>query len=416
MAGGSFAKNVVTLMAGTGLAQVVPILIAPVLTRMFTPEEFGVFALYTSICAVLAVLVAGKYELAVVIAKHEGEAINLVAISMALSAVISISALVVVLGFDMWSVESLEIGVGWIYLIPITTFLMGSYYAINYWTNRKSRYKSMSASRVGQSLSAGAVQLVSGFGKLGSGGLILGQIIGQATSFIYLVWASHKLDRHVWKKVSRKRMKYVARRYIDYPKYMVPGQLLSVGANEMPLILITMFYGPGIAGIYSLAQRITVAPLSLLAGAVGDVYRQKASESYAVYGECRDVFLQTLKKLIFFALVVVFPILLFGPTVFEVLFGAKWRAAGEIASILSILLFFQTVSSPLSTTILLAGWLKLESVWQLARLSATVVSFYICYRTGLAYEVAIALHVFVFCILYMLHSYFQFLAANGLSE
>ena len=411
----SFAKSVITLMTGTGLAQIVPIALSPILTRLYSPQDFGVFALYGSICAILAVIVTGKYELAIVVPKHDSEAINLVAVTFILSLTVSLILLGIVLVWDAQIVKLLghpEVQTV-LYLVPFATLILGCYYALNFWANRRSLYKSMAISRVVQSSAGGAIQLAAGFSRIGLLGLILGQIAGQAISTLFLVRSLYGAERRLFRRISIKRMLYVARRHIGYPKYMVPGQAMSVGATEMPLLLLTVFFGAGVAGLYSLAQRVMAAPLSLVANAIGDVYRQRAAEQYARNGECLAIFVGSLKRLVLLAFLPMLPVLAFGPWLFAFVFGDSWRAAGEIASVLSVLVFFQTLSSPLSSTILLPGWLHLDSLWQLTRLCIAGLLFYICDRAGVGYKVAIIAHVCAFSCLYLLHSYFQYRAARG---
>ncbi|MEN5238972.1 oligosaccharide flippase family protein [Pseudomonas sp. TWI923] len=411
----NFAKSVMTLMTGTGLAQLLPIALSPILTRLFTPQEFGVFALYGSICAILAVLVTGKYELAIVVPRHDSEAINLVAVTIVSSMAVSLILLGVVLAWDGPIVKLLghpEVQ-SWLYLVPFATLILGCYYALNFWANRRSRYKSMAISRVVQSGASSAMQLAAGVSRIGLLGLILGQLLGQLLSTLYLAKSLPRDERNLFRRISIKRMKCVARRHIGYPKFMVPGQAMSVGATEMPLLLLTVFFGAGVAGFYSLAQRVMAAPLSLVANAIGDVYRQRAAGHYASKGECLDIFLGSFKRLVLFAFLPMLPVLLFGPWLFAFVFGDAWRAAGEIASLLSVLVFFQTLSSPLSSTVLLPGWLHLDSIWQFARLCVAGLVFYLCDHLGVDYQVAIIAHVSAFSCLYLIHSYFQYRAARG---
>lgn len=411
----NFAKSVMTLMTGTGLAQLLPIALSPILTRLFTPQEFGVFALYGSICAILAVLVTGKYELAIVVPRHDSEAINLVAVTIVSSMLVSLLLLGVVLVWDAPIVRLLghpEVRT-WLFLVPFATLILGCYYALNFWANRRSRYKHMAISRVVQSGASSAMQMAAGVSKVGLLGLILGQLLGQVVSTFYLAQSLPREERRFFRRISLKRMSCVARRHIGYPKYMVPGQAMSVGANEMPLLLLTVFFGAGVAGFYSLAQRVMAAPLSLVANAIGDVYRQRAAGQYASKGECLEIFLGSLKRLVMFAFLPMLPVLLFGPWLFAFVFGDAWREAGEIASLLSVLVFFQTLSSPLSSTVLLPGWLHLDSLWQFVRLCTAGMVFYICDHAGVGYKIAIVAHVCAFSCLYLVHSYFQYKAAKG---
>lgn len=410
-----FARSVITLMAGTGLAQVLPIILSPILTRLYTPEEFGMFALYASVCAIFAVLVTGKYDLAIVIPKYENEAVNLVALVLMLSLLVSavFFALLLLGEAQILALFGHPEIVRWLYFVPCATFVLGCYYALNFWANRQSRYKSMAVSRVVQSGSAGAVQLIAGVSKFGLAGLILGQLVGQLFSVLYFAITLRLQASRLVRQVSSRRLRCVARKYLSYPKLVVPGQLLNVGASELPLLLVTVFYGPVVAGFYSLAQRVMTAPLSLFANAIGDIYRQGAAAQYVERGHCLEIFLFSFKRLFLFAFLPIIPVLLFGPSMFSWVFGESWRAAGEIASVVSVLMFFQTISLPLSNTVFLRGWLLTDSVWQFFRVLSVVLVFYICNAIGLDYRLAIIWYVGVFSFFYMVHSFIQYKAAGG---
>lgn len=411
----SFAKSVITLMTGTGLAQALPIALAPILTRLYTPEDFGMFALYASLCSMLSVLVTGKYDLAIVVPKYESEAVNLVALALLLSFSISLFLVVLLLVGDSTIVTLLgHPAIGpWLYLVPCSTFILGCYYALNFWANRHGHYRSMAVSRVVQSGSAGAVQLIAGISRFGLAGLIVGQLLGQLVSVLFFIFSLWREGRRPLRRVSLKRIVCVARKYVSYPKFVVPGQAMNVGAAEFPLLLVTVFYGPGVAGLYSLAQRVMTAPLSLFANAIGDVYRQNAAEQFVARGECLGLFIFSFKRLFLYAFLPMIPVLLFGADIFAFVFGEGWRAAGEIATVLSVLMFFQTISLPLSNTVILRGWLLMDSLWQFMRVISVAVIFYACSAAGVGYQIAIVTYVCVFSGFYVLHSYMQFKAAHG---
>jgi O-antigen/teichoic acid export membrane protein len=271
----------------------------------------------------------------------------------------------------------------------------------------------MAISRVLQSGASGITQLTAGALKIGPAGLIFGQLLGQFISALFLAYSITKKQRLLLRRVSLKRMMWVANKHMQYPKYMVPGQMMSVGAAEVPLLMLTTFFGAGVAGFYSLAQRVITAPLSLIANAIGDVYRQEAAEKYAREGNCKKIFKETFKRLIIFAVLPIMPVVLFGPSLFAFVFGENWRPAGEIAVLLSLLVFFQTVSSPLSSTVLLAGWLRLEFYWQSMRLILAMGALYICHVTRVSYLDTIAIHAGLLIFFYVVHSLWQYRAAYG---
>jgi len=87
------ARHVLTLMTGTTLAQAIALAISPILTRLYAPEQFGVFALYLSIVALLAIVATGRYELAIVLPESDVDAWHLCALALLIAAAVSVSTL-----------------------------------------------------------------------------------------------------------------------------------------------------------------------------------------------------------------------------------------------------------------------------------------------------------------------------------
>jgi len=263
-----------------------------------------------------------------------------------------------------------------------------------------------------QTSATSSIQLgVAGVGP--SVGLIGGQILGQGFATVVLGRIVVKEDAELLRSVTKLRIMAVARKYIKFPKYMVAGQLASEVSVQILLLLLGMFFGPAIAGFYSLAQRVLAAPISLVAAAIGDVYRQEAAFKYKKTGNCKDLFLRTALKLFIFAFIPALPVFFFGPWLFALFFGEEWRTAGEMASVISIMVFFQTVSTPLSQTVLFAGMQSTDLIWQLSRLGLSLLSFYIAYTMFNNYQIAIVMHVVLFSVLYLTHTVLQYRAASG---
>ena len=133
-----FSRNVLTLMTGTSIAQAIPIAVSPILTRIYTPEEFGSFALYMTIVSLLSILVTGRYELAIMLPKKDEDAINLVALSILISFIISVFVFLIVFIFNTEITDWLANKAisSWLYLIPLSIFFSGLYQSLYFWNNR----------------------------------------------------------------------------------------------------------------------------------------------------------------------------------------------------------------------------------------------------------------------------------------
>jgi O-antigen/teichoic acid export membrane protein len=413
---GEFARNVLTVMSGTMLAQAIPVLISPVLTRLYTPTELGGLALFISLIAVGAVLATGRFELAIPIPGRNREAFDLAIIGIGLAFVFSALAwagLAIFAAMSSSSLASLSALGRWAYALPLGILLLGIYQCLSYWNNRNKRFAALSLSKVGQSTTMGAAQIAAGLAGGGSAGLIGGYVLGQLTANALLVRSTVRDAAGRMRRPSVARACAVAGRHADFPRYMIPGQLANVASSQMPVLLLTLFYGPAIAGFYSLAERVLVLPSSIIGTAIGDVYRQRAAEEYQAKGQCRELFLRTAMRL---ALAAALPLLgaaLLAPWLFSIVFGDAWREAGHITSVLCAMVFCQVVSSPLSQTVLLADMHRLDMVWQFLRLALAAGSLYLGAAIWEDHRVSIALFALSFCGLYAVHSLMQYRAACG---
>lgn len=414
----TYSRNILTLIVGSGIAQAVPVAISPILTRLYTPQDFGILALFIAISAIASVCVTGRYELAILLPQNDDDALHIVALSMCLSASISLLLLLIVTVFNHQITSLLGVPAlsGWLYWLPLSTMLIGIYTSLNGWSNRKSYYRRLAITRVAQTSSASLLQVSVGFMGGRTTGLISGQIFGQFISSLFQLGLLYRGHKEKLKTLDYKRVIELAKKYIDYPKFMVIGQLLNTASGYAPLFLLGIFFNPALVGFYSLSQRVLVSPLSVVWGSVGDVYRSEASRIYREEGNCIEIFKSSAKKLAIISLLVVTPVFLFGQEIFAFVFGEAWREAGEIASIISIMIFFQGVSSPLSQTILFADKQKLDLVWQLLRILLASASFYAGVYFFDDYKVALFFFSIAFSFLYLLHTVFQYLVAKGWNE
>ncbi len=402
-------------MTGTGLAQAIPIAISPILTRLYKPEDFGIFAMFMAIASIASVLVTGRYELAIMLPKSDRDAFHIVALSVGLSCLISGLLLLLVIVFNSQITSLLgtpEIS-NWLYWGPVSTLLMGIYTSLNYWSNRKSLYRRLAISRVVQSASSSVPQLAVGFMKSSPFGLVGGQLAGQLIATCVMANLVYREDNNYLKKIHFNRLLVLAKKYINYPKFMIAGQLMNTISSSLPLFLVSTFFSPAIAGFYSLAQRVLIAPTALIGGAIGDVYRSDASKIYRENGNCLLIYKKTFLKLCLISVIFVLPVFLFGNEIFAFVFGESWREAGEIASIVSIMVLFQTISSPLSQTVLFANFQNIDLVWQFLRLIMGSFSLVVGYYFFDDYKTALFLFALSFSFLYLLHIYFQFEVAKG---
>ena len=373
-----FSRNVLTLMTGTSIAQVIPIAASPILTRIYTPDDFGIFALFMSIVSIVSVFTTGRYELAIMLPKKDEEAIQILVLSCIITFGISFLTLLIVLLFNTQITNLLgnpEISF-WLYLIPISVVLSGIFKSLNYWFNRKKNYKKLAGNKVLQSGSNSFFNLGLGFTGFGASGLIFGSIIGQALATSSLLTGIYRMSKKMFEEISKIKILAVARRYIEFPKYDVLATLANVSSNQLTHVFFNTIFNATTAGYFYFTQRIMGLPISFIAASIGDVFREEASRRFREYGNAKNIYISTLKKLTLLSLVPTIILIFFAQDLFSFVFGDNWIVSGVYAQILAPMLFLKFISSPLSFMLYIGEKQQLNLIGNILFLLLTIFSFY----------------------------------------
>lgn len=360
-----FSKNVLTLMTGTTIAQAIPIAISPILTRIYSPEDFGVLALFVAITAILGSIATGRYELAIMLPEEDEDAINVAALGVLITTFISALTLVPAIVLNETITEALnnqEIGF-WLYFVPLVVFLTGLFNVLNYLNTRKKLYKDIAKAGVLKSLALASVQLSIGMLKSGATGLISGQMVSHVIANYRLAINTKK--NYDLSTVTKAKIKAVAKRYINFPKYSMWAILANSLAQNFTNILVSLYYSVATLGFYSLAQKLLGMPSSLIGKSIGQVYFQQAVIEKQKTGKAVNTFNKTSKKLFIFSVGAFVPLYFVLPLAFEIVFGKEWRISGEYAQITLPFVAMQFIAAALSNTNNVFEKQKIALVWQI---------------------------------------------------
>lgn len=347
-----FVKNVSVLATGTLIVQVITTLLSPVLSRLYSPEDYGLFAVFTSLLNILTVIGSLRYELAMLIPKKTREAALILKLSLYLVLIISVIVFLITLIFNRQFAGisgSESLGFHLYFLAPV--FLAaGSVQAFTYWYNRNKIYSLISGVRIFQSSVNSAFSITLGFLKFHSSGLIFSLVVSNILSLIFLI----KKSALNFKSCSFdfKALKSVAVKYREFPLLGLPGALLDTVSINSVIFLLSYFFSEAVTGSYSFAYRMLTLPSVLISASIGQVLFQKLSESYS---NKEIIFTHILKtwKFLFLAGLIPLLILMFsGEEIFRFVFGEKWSEAGKISEYLCILTFFMFISSPTSSAMI----------------------------------------------------------------
>ncbi len=344
-----FANNVLILITGTTIAQAIPIVISPILTRIYTPEDFGVLALFVAITSVVATACSGRYELAIVLPKDDEDAINIFALGFIINITVSLLFFLVVLIFHNYILQLLDkktLGF-WLYLSPLVVFFIGSFNLLHYFHNRKTWYKDLRNATIIKSIILASVQLFLGLIKQGFVGLITGQCFSHF--FANLKLAKNILrEKELLSKINKKKMIMLAKRYKKFPLLSMPSAFCNTFSNQLPILLLESFFSSAIGGFYSLANKIINMPLSLIGNSIAQVFFQEISKSTEDKEKMRQLTSSVFKKLLLLGLLPFSILTFFGDYLFSFVFGQEWLIAGYYVQLLSPWFFVVFLISPIS--------------------------------------------------------------------
>ncbi len=407
------------MVTGTALAQAVPLALSPVLTRLYTPQDFGILAIYMSIAVLGSAIVSLKYDLAIIIPEKDEDSANITVLSIVIAFIISIILFIVIYLFNeqiarflVDSEEDSKILSRWLYFIPLSILFMGVFNAISFWFNRKVFYKRMATSKVLNTTSMTGVQIGLGAFNFTPIGLLIGFVSGRLVAVLYLLGKFNQNRDLAFSKVNKERILALSKRYKRFPYFTLPAEFTNVISNQLPIFLIGKYFGGVLLGNYSLMERVLSAPISLLGRSVLDVFKQRASEDFIKYGNCKSIFIKTFRTLMVLSIIPTLLLFTLSPLIFGVIFGKEWEIAGQFAQIFSVLFFFKFTASPLSYMFHIAEKQHYDMFWQIGLLIFAVISFVI----GIAYDnINIALICFVasYSLMYILNIYLSYSFAKG---
>jgi len=354
--GDGFIRSVSILVGGSAVAQLLSLLMLPIVTRLYTPADFSTLAVYSALLTILTAVACLRLEIAIPLPENDSDAVNLLAIALGASLIFSIVIGLIVIIFPEIIAEFLRqpMLAKYLWLLPIGICVTAFYNALQFWTTRKKEFSRIARTRMEQAVGGSMTQI--GLGWLGATplGLLLGQIVSSAAGVFGLGQRALINDRENIHSISWQEMKRVLKRYERFPKISIIESLANNAAIQVPVVLIAaMAIGPE-AGYLALAMRVMQAPLGLIGGAISQVYLSRAPEKHREnrLGEFTASILGGLTKtgvgpLIFAGFV--------APDVFGLVFGEDWRRAGELVAWMTPWLIFQFLSSPVSMALHVTG-------------------------------------------------------------
>ncbi len=361
---GAFTRNVFTLMAGTVVGQAIPILISPIIGRMYSPDDFATFGLFLSISSILGVVAAGRYEMAVMLPRKDEDAMNLVRLCVLLIVGFCSVCLIPLLLFSgkLASLLKNPSLASWMGLTALAALSFSLFQTFTMWLNRKNRYRSISWSKVIQAAVSSAAMI--GFGLMiqGPAGLIWAYLLSLTIPAVWLGLAVLRARKEGQYRLSRGKMIEQAGRYGDFPKINAAHAFIDQLQSNGVIFIISALFSSSVLGLYTFTMRVLRTPLIFIGKAVSQVFYQKAAETYNAGKDIHGLVKKIILQLALIGLPIFAFLALTAPFLFSLIFGEKWRTAGVYTQILSPWLYFNFISSSLSQLPLLVNEQKMNFI------------------------------------------------------
>lgn len=369
-----FTRNITTLVFGTAFSQLLPIAISPLLTRLYTPDDFGIYGMLAGIILLLTILATCRFEQILYVTKQRRVRELSVKFVLVNILIFTIITFIIILFSKSYLLHNFRNLTSYhLYLIPFGVAIVSSYISLYAWLNRNGEFGIIRSNLIKQSVALSVFQVVFGLVKATQNiGLLLGDVLGKLVTTL-LIFSKFK---RVQTTITLKKYAYFWKRFGDIPKIQVPAALLGTFSIYSPMLILPIVFDMQSSGMYFLVFKVVMLPVSLVGSAITDVFKVDAADAIQTRGEYRAEFLRVFKVLALISSVILLSLITLAPVLFPLVFGQSWEDAGDVAQILALLAAFRFLASPLSYSFILRQRFYINLLFQGALLGA--VSFSIC--------------------------------------
>jgi O-antigen/teichoic acid export membrane protein len=387
-----FLRNVSIMLTGSAGGQMVSILLSPLLTRLYTPQQFGILSVYSALLTILVVIASLRYELALPLARTDRDALNLVAVCgcvlLVTTAAVGLMAFAVPTSLvqTLWTTPPAagELA-SYRGLLVLGYFCLGGYYIALQLATRAGAFPAIAKTRLAQGVVGPTSQIGLALLGLGTPGLLIGNILGQSAGTFGLFGCVIGRVRSWLQSLSWRRMRVLARRYARFPLISSWAALIdAAGSSQLLYLLAAVAYSPHVAGFIFLVERVVSRPLAIVGTSILQVYIGEAGRIVASDpAGLKRRFGQVVSRQFMMAVAWVLLANIAGSLLFATVFGKEWEEGIFYLRALSIGYLAQAVVQPVFHTLQILEKQGLAAGWQISRLVLTVAVFMGCTRLGL---------------------------------
>jgi len=394
---GSFGRQVGVLALGTSVGQLAALAGSPVLTRLYSAEQFGQMAAFTAVLLFFGAILSLRYEIAILLPEDNHTAANVLVLSLIIVVFLSLMTGLVLPLVPNWGGPLAQIR-SYLWLMPVAAFGLGFYQALSYWALRNKAYSQVARTKLTQPLSRLATQIVLGIFKWGALGLLVGETVGRINGGTSLAWTAWRENKHDFQAVTWAGLRSVAARYRRFPLVLSPAALINAAGSSVPILLVGLWFGPRVLGWYALVDRTMAMPTVLIGQAVSQVYSAEAARLATTDpNQLNLLFNRTVAHLSLIAFVPALILGIIAAPLFSFVFGSSWHEAGVYAQLLVMMQFLGFVSWPVNPTLSILECQSIQLAWDIGRGGLAILTLAVCHvgnlgprQTILAYGCAMS--------------------------
>jgi len=383
--GNAFIRNVSILSGGSALGHLFTLAAAPLLSRLYGPEDFGLLGLFASFLSITSVAVALRYEVSIVSGRDQAEAAYLTLASFLFAVPTSILA-----GGLLWLLNHFAVlGYGSLpwhapWLMACAIFFVGVFTALRYWCLREERFAQVSQGIVVQSAARAVLQTVLGVFKLHASGLLLGETAGRCMGMSRMFRGAWPVLRGYCAGVRWTDFTQALWRHRKFPLYSLPSSFLDALGMSLSLPLLVRLYGAAVGGYYSLVWRAVAVPSVVVTVAIADTFHSRlAACARETPAEIMGLFKRTSLSLLLLGSVPAFILWFWGQPLFRFVFGPQWAFSGTIAAIVAPWYLSEFIVTPVSRVVLVLSGQELKLVWDVLSVASLLAVFFAAQWRGM---------------------------------
>mgnify|MGYP000082097529 CR=1 FL=1 len=398
----TYTKNISVLFSGNLFAQLIPFALAPVITRIFSPEELGVHGNFVALVTLISIIANGRLELALVLPKANAKATQLLKLGLKISLGVSLVSLLIV--FIKSPIERLyetTLLSDYLPLVALLVFIISTHNLLIQWLVRKKIFHSISIIKIILSVSTNLLFIVLGWLNYGTSGLIYGYILSFAiTTFVLFLISKRHID---WNSHTKETDLEILKEYKDFPLINSLHAFTDILFQEFIILaIITNQFGLVTTGIFVIMMKYLKAPTRFIGNAIGQVFYPEANQNYLEQKPIKPLINKSIKLTLLVAIPITLIILTWGPQLFSWYLGQDWIKAGVFAKIMIIPIALGLITSPISSTPLIYKKQATSFIINLIGMLLAIIAFYFTsIMTSNIYSALIAFSV-VISILYII--------------